>query len=246
MKDILMNVGLTEGESEVYTILVEQGLSSAGDVFKKSNLASSKVYEILFRLVKKGLSSFILKNNVKYYDATPPERLLDILEEKKQKLTTSQAKIKSLLPLIHKKRKQVKNKTHVVLYEGKEGPKIVLKEALEAGKRGALLMGFGTNEDPYKDFLPYDINDHLKEMKKHNIGWKLLFSQGKWKSQAPNSEIRFLPQEFTQPIRTMIYGNKVALVDFTSKPWLTIIFEKEEIVKSYTNQFNFLWKIAKK
>jgi len=77
IKEKLEKIGLTKGESEVYVLLVETGNSTAGDIIKKSTLASSKVYDILQRLVNKGLASFSIKNGVKYYDATSPERLID-------------------------------------------------------------------------------------------------------------------------------------------------------------------------
>ena len=42
----------------------------------------------------------------------------------------------------------------------------------------------------------------------------------------------------------MIYGNKVAIVDFT-RPITTIIIEKKEIADAYKKHFELLWKIAK-
>ena len=57
--------------------------------------------------------------------------------------------------------------------------------------------------------------------------------------------IRYLPKGFTMPIRTMIYGDKVAIVDF-NKPITTIIIQKKEIVKNYYKQFELLWSIAEK
>ena len=63
----------------------------------------------------------------------------------------------------------------------------------------------------------------------------------------PNTtaRVRHLPKEFIFPVRTMIYGNKVAIVDFT-KPITTIIIENKEVAQSYLKHFELLWKIAKK
>ena len=42
----------------------------------------------------------------------------------------------------------------------------------------------------------------------------------------------------------MIYGDKVAIADF-SEPITTIVIEKKEIAESFKKHFEALWKIAK-
>lgn len=241
----LEQIGLTRGETQVYTALLELGLTSTGAITKRANIASSKVYEVLQRLLNKGLVNFVIKNGVKHYDATPPERLIDFLEEKKEDLTKAQDDIKKIIPEIKLRRKTAKEENHVSVYTGLQGPKIVLKETIEAGRKGARLCGFGTDEDPYKDYLPADIEKHFRDQIKYNVKWHLLFTKGKWKSPSPKGKIRYLPKGFNMPIRTMIYGNKVAIVDF-KKPWTTIIINKKEIADNYYKFFDFLWSIAEK
>lgn len=138
-----------------------------------------------------------------------------------------------------------KDQNHVIVYTGIQGPKIVLKETIEAGKKGARLCGYGSDEDTYKDYLPIDIEKHFKDQIKYNIKWDLLFTEGNWQSSNPKSEIRYLPKGFNVPVRTMIYGDKAAIVDF-NEPITTIIIQKKEIVYNYYKQFEFLWGIAKK
>ncbi len=136
IKEVLEKIGLTPGEAEVYEALVNLGLSSTGSITKKAGIASSKVYEVLQRLQKKGLVSFIIKNGVRYYDATPPERLLDFLEEKKEDVVKAQNEIKKIIPTIKQIGKKAEEHNETVVYTGIEGPKIVLNEILETGKRG--------------------------------------------------------------------------------------------------------------
>ena len=106
------------------------------------------------------------------------------------------------------KQENQKEKNNVTVYTGPQGPKIVLKETIEAGRKGEKLMGFGTDEDPYKDYLPAQIEEHFKDQKKYKIKWHLLFTKGKWSSPSPLAEIRYLPKGQNIPVRTMIYGNK--------------------------------------
>jgi len=86
IKESLKRIGLTEGECQVYEALVHLGTSSTGKIVKRANIGSSKVYEVLQRLHNKGLVSHVVKNGVKYFEATPPERLIDFLDEKKRRV----------------------------------------------------------------------------------------------------------------------------------------------------------------
>ena len=91
--------------------------------------------------------------------------------------------------------------------------------------------------------MPYVLNKYIQEAKKYKFITRLLFAKG-FKSPNVTAQIRHLPKEFLFPVRIMIYGNKVAIVDFT-KPITTIIIEKKEIADAYKKHFELLWKIAK-
>lgn len=239
IRQALERIGLTEGECQVYEALVELGLSGTGAITKRANIASSKVYEVLQRLQQKGLVSYVLKNGVRHYDATPPERLIDFLEEKKTGITKAQEEIKRVIPVLKLKRKTVKERNQTIVYTGMQGPKIVLREILDAGKRGESHEGFGTDVDPYAQHLPHELKRFIAEARKYKFKQRLLFAQG-FISQNTAAEIRHLPQEYLPPVRTMMYGDKVAIVDFT-KPVTTIVIEKKEIADAYRKHFDLLW-----
>ena len=63
----LLKIGLTEGESKVYLALTELGSSTVGPIVKKSGVAYSNIYDILHRLIEKGIVSFIIKNKTRYF-----------------------------------------------------------------------------------------------------------------------------------------------------------------------------------
>jgi len=67
LKEKVKLLGLTEGEAKVYLSLLELGSSTIGPIIKKANIASSNVYDILNRLLKKGIVSYILKQKIKYF-----------------------------------------------------------------------------------------------------------------------------------------------------------------------------------
>jgi len=243
IKQTLENIGLTKGEVDVYLALLELGLSTTGKITKEANISSSKVYEVLQRLINKGLASFIIENGKHYYSATPVKRLIDFLEEKKQNLSEGQKIIRKLLPKLEEKRKQQPT-SEAVIYRGRQGPLIIMSECLEAGKKGFEIVGYGTDEDDWEKHYPAQLNEFIKESEKHKIKSRILFGRG-FKPKNYTAGLRHLPPEYFSPVRTVIFENKVAIVDFT-KPITTILIEKEEIAKAYMNHFNMLWKLANK
>jgi hypothetical protein len=58
-------------------------------------------------------------------------------------------------------------------------------------------------------------------------------------------KFKFLPQEFYSPVGIQIWHDKIDLIIYSQDP---IIFEikNKDLVKSFTNYFNLLWKMAKK
>src|SRR3989344_2330280 len=114
-KEALLGVGLTEKESEVYLALLSLGSSSAGQIIQKTGLHRAVVYDLLERLIEKGLVGYVIKGRKKYYESTNPQRLLDILKEKESKL-------KSILPNLIELC-QFKDHLDIKIYKGKEGIK---------------------------------------------------------------------------------------------------------------------------
>jgi sugar-specific transcriptional regulator TrmB len=242
IRKALEGMGLTDGEIQVYEALLSLGLSPAGRITKQAGIASSKVYEVLQRLGRKGLVSHVLRNGVRYYNATPPERLIDFLEEKKESLSRSQAEIRKVIPELKREMKRT-DASSTVVYTGSQGPKIVLNEILEAGRRGQENCGFGTDVDPYVVHMPHVLQRYIEAAKKYKFRTRLLFAKG-FRSPNVNASVRYLQKKYLPPVRTMLYENKVAIVNFNG-PITTIVIEDQELAKSYREHFELLWKIAK-
>ena len=58
-------MGLTETELNVYRALLRMGMSLAADVIKSAQIHRATAYDVLNRLMEKGLASYIIKNKKK-------------------------------------------------------------------------------------------------------------------------------------------------------------------------------------
>ena len=121
---LLEELGLTHNESLIYTALLEIGETKTGAIVKKTGLHRVIIYDALESLIKKGLVSFVIKENRKYFQATDPTMILNFLKEKEEIA-------KSILPELNFKREQAKIKQQVSIYEGIRGLKSVLQNMLK-------------------------------------------------------------------------------------------------------------------
>jgi len=96
--EALQKLGLTKGESAVYLALLELGESTAGVIAKKAGVSSSKVYEILERLMAKGLAGRVSKSGRMLFSASDPKALERMVAEKKKELDEQEKALISMLP----------------------------------------------------------------------------------------------------------------------------------------------------
>jgi HTH-type transcriptional regulator, sugar sensing transcriptional regulator len=77
--------GLTQGEAKAYLAMIQIGPSRVGKIVEISSVSQSKIYNVLDRLILKGLASYNIQNNIKHFQSLEPSRLQDYLLKKNQK-----------------------------------------------------------------------------------------------------------------------------------------------------------------
>ena len=227
----LKQAGLTENESKVYLALVDHGPNLAGQISRRTGLHRRTVYDVTEMLIKKGLIGYILKNNRRYFEASNPNRILEILQEKEDLLTPV---VNNLLTKYNSK----KEKQETNFYKGKEGLKAIFEDQLNYKE----ILILGASPQAY-DILKYYFKWYDKKRKKKKIKVKIIAYDKKIKN-IPLAEIRYLPRKYESPVAMNIYGNKTAIILWAEKPIVIAIREKE-IADSYRNHFELMWRIAK-
>src|SRR3989338_4179429 len=243
-EEALRKFGLTDREIRIYLALLELGEALASKISERTNIPRTLVYDILENLLNKGVVSYVIKSNKKYFSALDPNSLIEVSknkEEEKEKL------IKEALPeLINLKHKELGKKAKVEVYEGKEGVKTVFNDVLKVGKE---FLCFGsTGISP--EIIPYELSRFHKERIKRKIHWKVIYNDDelgrkrgretrKWKY----SQVKCM--EKTSPTTTYCYGNKVAIVLWIKERLLAVMIEDEIITNSFKEYFEVLWRSAK-
>lgn len=241
MEEILEGFGLTKTEAKVYLALTRLGSTPAGPLIKKTQLHRATVYDVLERLIKKGLASFIIKNNKKHYEASPPERFLDMVNEEKKLIEEKEKTARRLVKKLDSIELQTEEKSIAHIYLGRKGLKALMNDIINEGKD---FMVFGA-EGRFEDSLKYHTKQWAKMRRKENIRAKMIYTEGTRAAEWKMNEVRFVPKEYSSPVATLIYGNKVAITLNQEDPILIILIESEKVAKSYRSYFKLLWKASK-
>ena len=244
-KEILIDSGLSKREVDTYFELLKVENALASEISEKTKESRTNTYDTLKSLIKKGLASYVVKNNRKYFTATEPKKLLDWIELKKTNLDKEKARIKKLLPSLDKMRIPKENKISVEVYEGIEGLRTVYKETIDESlrtKKGFLV--FGAIAGKVRELDPIYHEKYYVERKKSKIKARYIFIEGESHPLAPYSQYRYLPKIYKNFAATTIQGNQVAFWLLT-KPEIIILVRSKELADTYRNNFEVLWKVAK-
>jgi sugar-specific transcriptional regulator TrmB len=155
MERYLKELGFSEGEEKAYLALLKLGSSTTGPIARESGLSRSKLYEILEKLSKKGVASHYKKNNVSYFAAAPPKRILEYLKEKELNLEKQREEFKKKIPFLEEifDRKILSQDARV--YEGVEGMKNVREMVLNNMNRGDTAYFIGIPISAFENMAAY-------------------------------------------------------------------------------------------
>jgi len=242
----LQKAGFTNGEIRVYTALLELGESSTGPIIKKSQITGSKVYEILEKLKGKGLVSYITKEKTKYFQAAPPNRILDFIEKTEQEIQSNKEEIKSILPQLEAKQKSLQLSQSAQVFEGWEGLRTVFKLILDETKNGGTYYAFAVGEELQNETVINFLRNHHQRRIQEKGKAKLILSPQDQK-HIPNWNYKDLQVKFyehTLPVGVFIFGNYVANITFSHKT--AFLIKSQYVADSYKRFFEDSWKKAKK
>lgn len=247
--NLLKEIGMTDSEIKVYQALILLGETTTGPIIKKAKIASSKVYELINKLSQKGLVTTYKRNNVKYFKAVEPERLLDYIEEKKKNLEKKEKQLKKLMPALNQLYKEKQKDFEVEVFKGYKGAYNCFIEMIHELKKDEefLVIGGGNTPSTNKRTKLFFENIHRKRSEK-GITLKIIFSEARRKSYNkmsifPNTIARYLP--YGTPSTINIYKDTTILLTMSPEPAAIRIKEKN-ITSSYRKYFEQMWAMAKK
>ncbi|HLD05881.1 MAG TPA: helix-turn-helix domain-containing protein [Candidatus Nanoarchaeia archaeon] len=246
----LKKIGFTQGETQIYAALLELGETTRTELAKKSGISPSKIYDVVNRLMEKGIVSTVKKQGVLHFSAADPARLTDFLDQKEAELNQERTLVDQLLPILLAKHQKTKEEVDIEVFYGWEGMQTAYNDIVKSLSKGDINYIFGASkgQDPKQADLFFSKYYERTRKKKYKI--KIIFNEnmrgytdrvGFFLKTAPH-EARFLHQNtFTE---LNFYKDTVLFIMLLKKP-IVIRVHSQEAADSFKKFFETMWKQAK-
>ncbi len=242
--ELFEELGLTPNEAKIYEVLVsstqERGVSA---IATKAGIHRRNIYDALTRLLDKGLIFQIVQRGEHVYRAVHPNKLLEALKEREQKL-------QNVLPALSKLYETDPPHEAAFIYRGIEGYKNYRRDLLQTNEEvfflgaKALWLTPGIPKSFHEDFK--------KQSKKKKLSFKTLFDPRIPKElplalQSIGGEFKVLPDGYETIGVVDIFEDRI--VTFTSEGvgnfgenGSIFVMINRDLAESYKQWFRFIWE----
>lgn len=239
----LQEIGLSKNESKLYLSLLELGSTTTGPLIKKSGLYRVIVYDILEKLIARGLVTYSVRKNRKQFVASSPKHLVEMVKHKEQIAQDVAAQLEKLSfqkPLVQ----------GAYVYEGWNGVRAAQENYFTVMKKnaGGEYLMVGASRILHKRLDAF-FNYFHERRSKLNVGAKLLFNEnnrvyGDLKKQYRPVQVRFMPRSMVTPSWISTYADMVLIGVAEDSP-MAFFVKNQAVAQSYQQYFSFMWKKSK-
>lgn len=231
-------LSLTSNEIKVYLTLTRTGVSTAYNIAKKSGVFKANTYEIMKKLLKKGLINEKTISDKVYYESNDPKFLLEIVKGMKED-------VESIIPKLRLIQKESDEDSSSNIYNGTSSFITLLYQFLDFNEP---IYVYGAPKYAY-EIMKYQLKEYhniriRSKIKMYHIYNFEAVDRVKKLRKLKYTYARTLPELYDSEVSTNICGDLVVFVVW--KPPIKIIKIKEKMMSdAYKKYFNILWKNAK-
>lgn len=247
LETLLKRFGLTHGEIRVYRALLKLKVGTKTPIVRSSNISPSKVYDVLDRLMKKGMATSFVENDVLHYVPVHPVNLAQVFDEKIEEITRMKRQLEKSLFSLGAHEPFLPS---VQLFRGWKGLRSVFNILLNDLKKGDTyyILGATGGEDTekaYAFFPPVDAQFYKKNITRKAI---LRLETRKVSEQyfrqfgRKNWEARYFPT--LGPFEIGI-GTSCVAFNLMEKEPVSILLNNSTIRNSFLGYFESLWALSK-
>lgn len=214
----MMESGLTKREAQVYEALLSLGPSHAGPLIKKTGIPSSKMYEVIDRLMDRGLVSFTIQGRVKRFAAADPKSLLNLFDERRKKIKEAVDALSRYSP---------GDRRHVEIYEGQKAIFGLFTDLIADARRGEVYLVFSINDENKNHSAELFLKNLAVRRKDKGLDTRLLRNI-RFRKHEPHTKLKMrfssldLPQGITVFRDTVVFltwEGEPSAIRITSKPF---------------------------
>jgi HTH-type transcriptional regulator, sugar sensing transcriptional regulator len=237
----LQELNFSLNEAKVYSVLLEIGETSTGEIIKKTGLHRSVVYETLNRLIEKKLVTKTAKQKISFYKVTDVANILKQIKSQEEIALDLLPKLKDLIDA---------KLPEITIYEGIEAYKRFWIDSIKKLPIGSTDFVAGSIGQKFWDYMGKDIEKYNKERIKRKMKLKIIAFhkdevEADFKRHSTGDvEIHYISRNTTREGNFNILGDSLILHSSTEP--LAIEIKNPNLVKVFQNIFDLLWSMGKK
>ncbi|MFA6461165.1 MAG: helix-turn-helix domain-containing protein [Candidatus Woesearchaeota archaeon] len=233
----LQELGLTPTEAKIYVSLLERGSSLASIISKHSKTERAVTYHILEKLQRKGLVSYVIKENRKYFQAADPSELKRLVQEK-------ESLADSLIPLLKSIRNKEEEPLSVEVFQGAEGFKTIMDDLLNEGKDYFILNYTARSTEIARFWYHHWNKRRVKQGIKRFLLVKTSLTSRPELGYAL-TKVKSLPKDYPAEASTIIYGKDKVVIFLPLDDFAGIRIRNKKVYDSYRKNFEIIWETRK-
>lgn len=237
---LFSQIGIDEKMGKIYLFLLEHGRAPISDIAKFTGIHRVEIYRKLPYLLELWLIKEVPIGKRKFYLATSPQKLEDMIVQAQE---NSERVIEDLID----KYGFIEKRPHVFYSEWVRSITAVFEDILTSLRPGEVFYRISSEIDVEKanTYLPKNYREKRdkKWLERYVIESHKTSTQ---KKSRPEREVAIMPQgydQFDENVQMIIYGRKVAYVDYNSESAITI--ENTKIANFQKKLFKALFQSLK-
>jgi sugar-specific transcriptional regulator TrmB len=243
--DQLIDVGLTPGEAKVYLAMIHIGPSRVGKIVEISGVSQSKIYNVLDRLILKGLASYNLQDNIKYFQSLEPSRLHEYIQRKEDEVRRQKEALTQIISDLSKNVNAAKRSTSEI-FMGERSLRSAYMTLLSDSKRGDILRYFYPYPNAHENASPFYSRFYKYQKSKGLVERGIVnsdFENSQHFKEIPK-DVKLRHVNFPLPGTIDIFADKLLIIDW--KTITGILITSSEIAGIFVDYFDSIWKIAQR
>lgn len=213
IQDLLIELGFSTVDAETYWTLLDLEVVSVRKVAERSGINRGTTYEAIKRLVAAGLVHARRSGQREYYNAESPEKIYDLIRDKRKALWRTQQRAQQLVPKLLAHTAQPQGKPLVKYYEGDQGVVAVLKDVLQTCGQLKYPTYCVYSSRPLRHYLYRKFPEFTDQRIREGIGVRVI-AIGEGGDPTAQSERKWLPEPSDSAAASyvILYGDKVASI----------------------------------
>ncbi|MFC1598457.1 TrmB family transcriptional regulator [Patescibacteria group bacterium] len=249
IKTALTSIGLTETEIGIYLTGLNYPEISVNELEKQTRIKRTTIYHALNTLLQKGLVAKKGSEAKLLFSMTDPDNINRYINKEIIDLKNQQKEVEEILPLLKQRTKIAENKIITSQYEGIEGIKLVVEEALYCKSRRWDIIAPPKNF--FSDFSQKYAQYFIETRKNKGISTRTLWELDKNRRALSAEEVKFrnpriLPKVMHGKFKSVIiiFDDKVAIIS-SFKEKTAILMQSKEVNETFAAMFEGLYQSAK-